>query len=382
MEKEREAVFPTSSSGFLFFFRSIFSLSLSPLSPPNPELSLSTPYPPPPQHNNNNNNSVKDRIAFSMIEAAEAAGLISPGRTTLVEPTSGNTGVALAFVAATKGYRLVLVMPDSMSVERRVLFRAFGARVVLTPGERGMPAAIAKANEIARSMPRGEGHVLGQFDNPANPAVHYRTTGPEIWRDTAGTVAAFVAGVGTGGTVTGVGRYLKEQSAKEGGAGGVDNGGGDGVGNGTGGGGGVRVVAVEPAECAVLGGGPAGFHQIQGIGAGFVLDVSLLDEVVAVSSREAVCVARRLAEEEGLCVGISSGAAVAAALRVGSRPEFAGKLVVTVLPSFGERYLSTVLFRAAAQAAAADEVAARAGGAWRPPTFADARGERSAETRL
>ena len=300
-----------------------------------------------------------------MIEAAEAAGLISPGRTTLVEPTSGNTGVALAFVAATKGYRLVLVMPDSMSVERRVLFRAFGARVVLTPGEEGMPAAIARANEIAASMPRGEAHVLGQFDTPANPAVHYRTTGPEIWRDTAGTVAAFVAGVGTGGTVTGVGRYLKEQNPPEGG--------------------GVRIVAVEPAECAVLGGGPAGFHQIQGIGAGFVpsvLDVSLLDEVVAVSSREAVAMARRLAEEEGLCVGISSGAAVAAALRVGSRPEFAGKLVVTVLPSFGERYLSTVLFRAAAQAAAADEVAARAGGAWRPPTFADARGERSAETRL
>ena len=209
-----------------------------------------------------------------MIEAAEAAGLISPGRTTLVEPTSGNTGVALAFVAATKGYRLVLVMPDSMSVERRVLFRAFGARVVLTPGEEGMPAAIARANEIAASMPRGEAHVLGQFDNPANPAVHYRTTGPEIWRDTAGTVAAFVAGVGTGGTVTGVGRYLKEQNPPEGG--------------------GVRIVAVEPAECAVLGGGPAGFHQIQGIGAGFVpsvLDVSLLDEVVAVSSREAVATA-------------------------------------------------------------------------------------------
>ena len=310
-----------------------------------------------------------------MIDAAEKRGLISPGKTTLVEPTSGNTGVALAFVAATKGYRLVLVMPDSMSVERRVLFRAFGARVVLTPGELGMSAAIAKAGEIARSI--GGAHVLGQFDNPANPEVHYRTTGPEIWRDTAGTVAAFVAGVGTGGTVTGVGRYLKERKReqREGrGGGDVDDVDDD-----------VRVVAVEPAECAVLGGGPAGFHQIQGIGAGFVpsvLDVTLLDEVVAVSSRDAVCMARRLATEEGLCVGISSGAAVAAALRVGSRPEFRGKLVVTVLPSFGERYLSTVLFRAAAQAAQADEAAAKAGGAWRPPTFADARGDRVAETRL
>jgi cysteine synthase len=264
--------------------------------------------------------SVKDRIAMSMIAAAEAAGLIGPD-TILVEPTSGNTGIGLAMVAAAKGYRCTLVMPDTMSVERRKLLRAFGAELVLTPGSEGMRGAIRLATEMAASNPRY--FMPQQFENPANPEVHRRTTAEEIWQDTDGRLDIFVAGVGTGGTITGVAQVLKPRLP------------------------GLRIVAVEPADSPVLSGGKPGSHKIQGIGAGFIpgiLDMSLVDEIVQVTNDEAIAMARRLPVEEGILVGISSGAAIHAALQVAGRPESAGKRVVVIVPSYGERYLSTALF--------------------------------------